>query len=365
MCFAMLALKNLLRRPMLSVGTAIGIASATMTVVALVGVSMSISRVFLSAYRHAQVDLVVLRETSEPAASFLPETRSDWLTHLPGVACVSPSMMDIIDIPPLLNVPLRGVDADSALLEPVKIIAGVSIANDKPGVVVGQLLAERLGKQVGDTLDLYGNDREIVGISAGPTHLDDNAVVLPLLELQQLSGHTRQVSAFMLSLDDPADRPAVTAAVGAAGLTAFSAEEHVHAVTQCRWLHGMTWITCLVAILLGSIGAINTMSASVLARTREIGLFRTIGWPRRHVAGMLMLESCWLSLAGAALGFPGAACLVYGLSVLPATAGILQAGIPLPAYVLGALVALGMGAVGGACPAWRGAYLTPAEALGR
>ncbi|RII15947.1 Macrolide export ATP-binding/permease protein MacB [Streptomyces sp. YIM 130001] len=57
-----------------------------------------------------------------------------------------------------------------------------------------------------------------------------------------------------------------------------------------------------VAVLIGSLGVVNTMAMAVFERVREIGLLRAIGLERGRVAAILRLESMLISVLGAALG---------------------------------------------------------------
>ncbi|MGW8375909.1 FtsX-like permease family protein [Streptomyces sp. ODS28] len=57
-----------------------------------------------------------------------------------------------------------------------------------------------------------------------------------------------------------------------------------------------------VAVLIGSLGVVNTMAMAVLERVRELGILRAIGLDRKRIAAVLRLESLLISLLGAALG---------------------------------------------------------------
>ena len=48
--------------------------------------------------------------------------------------------------------------------------------------------------------------------------------------------------------------------------------------TEIQLAHGMAIATSLIALVISSIGVLNTMIMSVLERTQEIGALRAIGW---------------------------------------------------------------------------------------
>ena len=88
--------------------------------------------------------------------------------------------------------------------------------------------------------------------------------------------------------------------------------------------------------LIAAIGMVNTLSLSVMQRTRELGLLRALGFDRRQLRGMIVAESAALTLAatitGVVLGFgygwAGAQAL---LGSAQGTAGVRAAGHPVGA----------------------------------
>ena len=55
--------------------------------------------------------------------------------------------------------------------------------------------------------------------------------------------------------------------------------------TQIRLAKAMAWTTAAVALILGSVGMLNTMLMSIFERTREIGLLRAVGLAAAAGAG--------------------------------------------------------------------------------
>lgn len=114
-----------------------------------------------------------------------------------------------------------------------------------------------------------------------------------------------------------------------------------------------------VALLVGGVGAANTMVISVLERKREIGLRRALGANRYQIRAQFLTESvvlCGLGGLGGAL-----------LALLATTGYAMWRGWPVvvsPAATLGGVgAAIGVGVLAGVYPAIRASRLTPTEAL--
>jgi putative ABC transport system permease protein len=105
------------------------------------------------------------------------------------------------------------------------------------------------------------------------------------------------------------------------------------------------------------------MAMSVFERTREIGILRALGWRQWQVLVLILFEAAALGLAGGLLGIVVGWGALHLLASLPQTANIVSATVPLPVLAQALGIAILSGLLAGALPAWRGARLSPVEAL--
>jgi putative ABC transport system permease protein len=114
-----------------------------------------------------------------------------------------------------------------------------------------------------------------------------------------------------------------------------------------------------ISLLVGGIGITNIMLATVLERTREIGIRGAVGATERDIRNQFLIEALMISATGGLLG------IVMGIAIAKGVA--LSAGwdtvVTLPSILLASGVAIVVGLVSGLYPAARAAALDPIEAL--
>jgi putative ABC transport system permease protein len=114
-----------------------------------------------------------------------------------------------------------------------------------------------------------------------------------------------------------------------------------------------------ISLLVGGIGIMNIMLASVAERVREIGIRRAVGANRWHIARQFLLESVLITLIGAI----GGVILGVGCSVLISMAAGWQVIVTLWSVMVALGMAIGVGLCSGFYPAWKAASLNPIAAL--
>jgi putative ABC transport system permease protein len=114
-----------------------------------------------------------------------------------------------------------------------------------------------------------------------------------------------------------------------------------------------------VSLLVGGIGIMNIMLASVTERTREIGIRRAIGAKRRQIISQFLIETVVLSIIGGLIGI--------GLGVLVPSLITYFTGMPtvitVASIVLPLVISFGVGIIFGLYPAVRAAKVDPIVAL--
>jgi putative ABC transport system permease protein len=114
-----------------------------------------------------------------------------------------------------------------------------------------------------------------------------------------------------------------------------------------------------ISLLVGGIGIMNIMLASVTERTREIGIRRAIGAKRRQIISQFLIETVVLSIIGGLIGI--------GVGVLVPSLITYFAGMPTvitpESIVLPLVISFGVGIIFGLYPAVRAAKVDPIVAL--
>lgn len=130
-----------------------------------------------------------------------------------------------------------------------------------------------------------------------------------------------------------------------------------------------------ISLLVGGIGIMNIMLATVTERTREIGIRRALGATRQHIVHQFLTETVVLTASGGLLGVLfGLMCgplfrylrtVITMLSpdLLPPIVYTLEPRIAPWSVVLSLFISLAAGVIFGVYPARRAAYMDPIEAL--
>ncbi len=114
-----------------------------------------------------------------------------------------------------------------------------------------------------------------------------------------------------------------------------------------------------ISLLVGGIGIMNIMLASILERTREIGLRRSLGARRSDIVRQFVIEATMISFAGGTIG------VFLGIVISRSIAWFAgwSTVVTLGSIALAFLVSITVGLLSGIYPATKAARLDPVEAL--
>jgi putative ABC transport system permease protein len=130
-------------------------------------------------------------------------------------------------------------------------------------------------------------------------------------------------------------------------------------------LRGVLVGIAAIALVVASIGIMNTMLMSVMERTHEIGVMKAIGAKSSDVLSLFLLESGMVSLVGGVVGCVIGIILARIISLVAGSALGIEFVASVKAVVLlgGIAVAMGVGVLSGFYPARKASKMSPVEAV--
>jgi len=362
--------KTLLRRRMRTLLTALGVAIGIASIVGLGALAEGLDVGYNSMLTGSKADLVLSQpDIIDIAYSTVDEEAGEKLLAMPEVAAVSGMMQSFVQAEGNPFFFIFGYPEDSFILGKFQMIDGVALGSRQAKqmhgtpLILGSAAAEALKKKVGDTLRIQERPYRVVGIYQTGDAFEDGGAVLSLKDAQDLMGKTRQVSIFYIQLKDAALREKLAQRVARAypDLDLSGTDDFADKQMMGDMMGVFVWVVAVLAILIGGVGMMNAQLTSVMERTREIGVLRSIGWSRGRVLLMILGESLLVCLL--------AGVLVAGLAflILAGFRGALSSfgatGVGVGVLLQAFLTVLILGVIGGIYPAWRAARLTPVEAL--
>lgn len=258
----------------------------------------------------------------------------------------------------------------------VDMVAGSIDALADGGVVVAADEAAERGVEVGDMLTMTfartgDQDLEVVGLV---DERDAQALATGyLVSMETYAEHfTEDVDASLLvALADGVSVADGERAVADA-LTAFptAAVRDLAAVAQARAaavdeILGLVTVLLLLAVAIALLGITNTLALSIVERTREIGLLRSVGTTRRQVAWMVRWEAVLVAVLAVVVGVAlGAGLGAAGVRALSGSDPV-AVSWPVGRLALLVLVATAAGLLAGALPARRASRIGVLAAVAR
>lgn len=230
-----------------------------------------------------------------------------------------------------------GIDvaAEARFFDRLNFVAGDEGAGRPDSLVIGRGLAEALGAEVGDRIELHARDAHgamttalatVTGIfHTGQSEFDNRAFRLPLALAQRLIG-TDRVETIQVALGSFEAWPAFTRGAGTALPTLealpFDTLDGVYYKHGVDWLDAQFRFIRAIILLIVFLGTFNVIAMNVVERTVEIGILRANGDGVGDIAAGQILESAALGLVGGAVG------VIVGWAF---AALCLRDGVPMPA----------------------------------
>ena len=258
---------------------------------------------------------------------------------------------------------LIGIDPEGASLADISMKEGRIFEDDANEVILGEIYAEDNDYEVGDTIEVDGEDFEVVGIyETGDSNMA-GGVFTSISKVGEIMDDEDSISNIYVKVEKGVDAQEVAdridAKYGDNITTITSVMEMEQMADMLNMLQASTWAISLLAIIVGGLGIINTMLMSVFERTREIGVLKAVGWSDKRILGMIVGESLVITIVSAIIGsiIGFGACTILGPQM-----GIDPLFTP-KIFIQAFSIAIVVGIIGGLYPAIKAVKLPPTEAL--
>jgi putative ABC transport system permease protein len=344
---------NLLHRPLRALVTIIAVGAEVSLVVIIVGLTTGVLTETAKRIEGVGADLML----QPPASNFLlafsgapmPIKIGEKLEEMDHVAAVAPVLLQFNTSGGLDTV--YGIDLESFRRVSRGFVYHAGGPFEKPtDILVDDWYAAAKHLMVGDTLRLFDNDFTVRGIVE---HGKGARLFVPIEKLQELSASPDKASLFFIRVDNPDNIESVEQEV----FKVFPRYKlrplrEFYTMMSSADLPGLelfvnSMITLGVAV--GFLVIFLAMYTTVLERTREIGILKSLGASQITIIRLVLRQALIMTMIGAATGVAfsfGGAALLKGL--FPTLTILVTAGW----LVKASLLAVASGTLGAAYPAW-------------
>lgn len=235
--------------------------------------------------------------------------------------------------------------------------------------LIGKLLAEDLGVQVGNKLRLDTGEQNSVVVNIagifelGVRELDARYVYLDLKQVQSLLNLPGGVTVIDLTVSDIFEAQAIASQVER--LSLLQAESWIKTNAQLmNALSAQSLSTNMIIVFVAisvAFGIASVLSVSVVQRTREIGIMRATGATQAQILRIFLIQGAVFGLLGSILGSIVSYTLVYVFNTFGPDLFYIH--IPASLILIAMLLATLTGVLAAAVPSRRAAALDPVVAI--
>lgn len=369
--FAGLVLHNVSVKKLRLVLTATAIAIGVMTVVTFNIVDHSLRESALSIMQTGRADFTIAQKgTSDLLNSNIDEATLARISAEPSIAAATGVLVGTTrlnaDNPVFLEI---GIEPTRLADFGVTVVSGRAFGATAAGeIMLGWRAANNFGAHVGDLIKIDSDRFRIVGIYSTGQALGDAGAMRPLVPFQAAQRQPGELTLIFVRVRSGTNIAALRARLERSYpqlVTVQTASDFGRADRSLALITAADRGSAVLAIVVGAVIVMTTMTMAFIERTREFGVLAAIGWSRLRIMSMVICEALAVGTLGAALGVGLSFAATQVIGQLPSLVGILHPVYTASAFWRAIYTAGAMSLVGGVYPAARAARLSPLEALRR
>lgn len=381
--------------------TCLGIAIGVGSIILILSLTGSVSRLIQNEIGEIGADLLVVRpsSTKDSVTSIVEEltsansfqksnlTTSDVkaISGIKNITAAAPIAISTNTVSSEKNtftsVPVLGTNLDFIKIESLALRYGafLSSSNHENSVVLGHSLSlalfNTINNTVGKTVTIMGEKFMVVGVldsidkSINFDNVDfNNALIIDIDTLDKITGST-QIQQINVKAENTDSLEAISSEIkstltahklGDRNFTVAYGDDITHPASSLFVIvSGMLTMVAAISLVVGGIGVMNIMLVSVAERTHEIGVRKAVGASSRNILMQFLFEALILSIMGGIFGLVIGYTLAFLLSVITPFAPYISVEIISVSF----LTTLVIGIIFGIYPAIKAASRNPIDSL--
>ncbi|MGC9058118.1 MAG: ABC transporter permease [Candidatus Micrarchaeia archaeon] len=380
--------------------TIIGIVMGVATIVTLVSISEGVRKDVESQMSEFGSDMIIILPVNiqkvstimsygrRPTAGKLYDKDYEKIKNIPGISMIGRAVYSRTSLEfkeKGINTAVIGIDSSMFDMWPnhLKIESGrIFNDNEKRVVVLGNDAANVLfgddKVKVNSKILIGGKEFRVVGIlekvGTSLSQTDDAAIYIPFEEGRELFAPAvlkNEISMIYLKADEGYDTKLLKEKIEEqlVALHRTTYDDKDFSVVTSDMINDIVegvlgaltlflLLISLVAALVGGIGISNTMFMSVLDRTREIGILKSLGAKRSEILMIFMIESVIIGFIGGMLGI-AISIGILEIAKMYGIPSVVTINLVVTVIVFSVLV----GATAGVIPAYNASKIDPIEAI--
>ena len=380
-----LNLRNLPSRPGPSAVAILGVAAVVGVFAAVLSMAKGFERTMIAAGSEDVAIVFRAGSTTELNSGLSYEQTqiiagAPGITEIDGAPAVSAELYVVVDLPlkatnTSANVPLRGIQPGGYLVRPqLEIVEGRSFEPGRNEIVVGRAAQRQFaGLDVGRTVRFGQTEWEVVGAFEDGGSVSESELWCDVRVLQpawRRGNSFQSVRARLTSPDAIEAFESELARDPRVEVDVFPERDYYAQQSEAlsRFIRLVGYPVSILMAIGAIFAALNTMYASVAARSNEIATLRAIGFRPGAVAAATLIESSVLALIGGMVGALVVYLVFNGFTVSTLNGAsfsqvVFDFAVTPELLQQGMIAALAIGLVGGLFPALRAARLPVVTAL--
>lgn len=369
MSFLRLILHNIAARRLRAALTAGAVAIGVMAVIALGTLTVSLKDSATGILKVGNADFsVAQRHTDSLLNSTISMDDIAKLNQVPGVQSAIGALVEMDKYnsanPAVIQV---GLDPNAQKQFGVVLLQGsVYSAKSSDQVMLGYVLAQSIGKTVGDTLVMDGHTYKVVGEYRTNVSFGNSTMMFPLPVIQGRYQAAGYVTLGFVKTDDGANIAKVRKTIEKNFpqlATVASESDYGRVDTSLTLITAANTGGDFLAVVIATTGVLNTSLLSFFERIREFGVLRAVGWSRGRVLALVIGEAVVVSLVGAAVGVLLGWGAINVLQHLGELRGVFHPEYEAALFGRALYFAFGVAFLGALYPGLRAATISPAKAM--